>query len=96
MLGALARFIPPEEYAKAVKAIDALATEARMLQARLASIEAHVAKGRELEERIVLLESAARSDSPSFAMMQAEQSMWMVPGSIERALAPSEGDKADG
>lgn len=95
-LGMLARSIPPAEYAKALIVLGELAAALKSIDARAKAIDDGVARCVRhldgLDARVTMLEIAAAVDSPAFGAAQSEQAMWMVPGSIERALAPSKGD----
>lgn len=85
-LGMLARVIPPEEYAKANRALGQIVTLLETIDARMKRIEDGViANG----QRLDMLEAAASIDSPAYSAMRSEQAMWLVPGSIEAALAPA-------
>lgn len=86
-LGMLARFIPPEEYAKATGALEQLVQLAKSIDERMKRVEA-------LADDVTALKSAAYADSPAFRDAQAGQSMYMVPGTIEAAMAPSKGGAA--
>lgn len=85
-IGMLARVIPPEEYAKASAALGQIVTLLKTIDGRMQRIEEATAG---LRDRVMLLETAAMADSPAFSAAQSEQAMWMVPGSIEKALAPA-------
>lgn len=94
-LGMVARLIPAEQYAKGIGALQELIELLKKLDARAAAIEANTAQCvRQLADqdaRLCALEAAAAADSPAFAALRAEQAMWMMPGSIDAALAPSKG-----
>lgn len=89
-LGMLARFIPPEEYAKAVKAINDLGTIADRFDKRLTDVQALVAIVQAQAARIDMLETIVRDNVDGAAATFAERDAWMVPGRIEKALAPAQ------
>lgn len=88
-LAMLARLIPPEEYAKATHALNELAGYAKSIDDRAKRIEDGFA---EMRNRLDMLETIVRANVPGAEAVYAEQAMWMVPGSIESALAPSSGE----
>lgn len=92
-LAMLAGMIPKEEYEKAIGALGQIAALMQSCDDRLRRIE----EGQqEFRQRLSLLESAARADSPTFAAASHEQAMWMRPGNIDRALAPAKQGGLDG
>ncbi len=80
--GMLAKMIPPEEYAKASKALADLALYAKSADERLRKLEA-------MQSRLDILESIVRSNVDGAEATYAEQTMWMRPGAIDEALAPA-------
>lgn len=95
-LGMLARFIPPEEYAKGVKAINELTQVAQSLDDRLKAIHQSVEEMKAISDRVDMLETVVRNNVSGAETEYAARAMFMVPGTIEKALAPSQGDKSDG
>lgn len=92
-MGMLARVIPREEYEKANAAISQIVRLLETLDARAERTEKAALfcadKIAELSTRVDHLEAAASVDSPAFRSAQAELELWLVPGSIEKALAPA-------
>lgn len=92
-LGMVARFIPPEEYAKAVKAITELSAIAQSFDDRLKEIQAMVEVVKSQQDRIDMLEMIVRNNVSGAETEFAARDMFMVPGTIEAAMAPSGGRK---
>jgi len=90
-LGMVARFIPPEEYAKAVKAITELSAIAQSFDDRLKEIQAMVEVVKAQQDRIEMLETIVRNNVPGAETEFSARDMFMVPGTIEAAMAPSKG-----
>lgn len=88
-LGMLARFVPPEEYAKLAAAITQLAQLGQQLDTRLQAIEAHVAKANDLGDRLTMLETIVRDNVSGADAAYSEQAQWLVPGRMDKALAPA-------
>jgi hypothetical protein len=91
-LGMLARMIPPEIYAAVSADLKNLVDHARSIDERLKRIEAATVG---LPDRVAMLESVVRSTVDGAEAIFAERDMWLVPGSIEKALAPAE-ENTDG
>lgn len=94
-LGMIARFIPPEEYAKAVKAIAELTDVAQSIDARMKRIEEFAVKMDALQSKVDMLETVVRTNVDGGEAAYAARDLYMVPGTIEQALAPSKGGLPD-
>lgn len=88
-LGMLARFIPPEEYAKAVKAINDLAAIAQRFDDRLAHVQGLAELVKVQQDRIDFLETVVRNNVDGGAAAFAERDSWGVGDRVTRALAPA-------
>ncbi len=93
MLGMIARLIPAEEYGKAIAGVNELVEAITELNDRFKRIEdavtgtaSHVAG---LADRLAMLETIVRNNVDGAEATYAEQAMWFVPGSVEKALAPA-------
>lgn len=89
-LGMLARFIPPEVYTKMVDAINGLAQVAAGFDRRLAEVQALALVVQQQQVRLDFLESIVRDNLDGAGAAFAERDQWMVPGRIEKALAPAQ------
>lgn len=90
-LGMLARLIPPHEYEKATNSLNDIVKLLQTIDDRMKKIEGIAARVEKISDSVAILESVVRANVPGAEATYAEQAMWMRPGAIEEALAPSKG-----
>lgn len=88
-LGMVARFIPPDEYAKAVKAIMELVAVGQAFDDRLKDVQNAVKIIGDLQAQVATLEAIVKANVPGASAEYAARDLFMVPGTIETALAPA-------
>lgn len=95
-LGMLARLIPPDIYAKVGADLNELVQLARTLDERVKRIEAATVGLGDLADRLAFMETIVRNGTPDAGAAFGERDMYMVPGTIEQALAPARRKANDG
>lgn len=82
-IGMLARMVPPDQWDKIVSELKQLVAYAKSADERLAKLETLIG-------RVDFLEHVVRNSVDGAGAMFAERELYMVPGTIEQALAPAQ------
>lgn len=82
-IGMLARMVPPDAWEKIIAELNELVRYAKSADERLTKLAA-------LAERVEFLENIVRNSVDGAPAAYAERELYMVPGTIEQALAPAQ------